>query len=261
MAPKIFILRLLLTLTLIQCAAYSYAQKSKQPIEITAGIELRALIPISGFTMRPLNYSDSLNHFNAVGTYTGGMGFGGVIRFKLTDFWNLETGIYYTRRKYDFHVQDPVVSFDETIPMRVVGYEIPIKGLVYIQMGENLFMNVALGASADFFASDTEIYKPSVSISAFKRSWFKLAVLGNVGMEYRTEKDGYFYLGVTFHQPFADVLGSQVNYYRNNEGEPYFQNRNIDGTYFSIDFRYFIPHKKESANKVKYSKPDWKNMK
>lgn len=259
LAPKVFILRFFLTLTLLQCAAFIYAQKSKQPIELTAGIELRTLVPISGFTMKPLNYSDSL--LNAVGTYKGGVGFGGVIRFKLTDFWNLETGIYYTRRKFDFRVQDPVVNFDETIPMRIVGYEIPIKGLVYIQMGEKIYMNVALGVSTDFFASDTKIHRPSVSIGAFKRSWIKLAVLGNVGVEYRSEKDGYFYLGVTFHQPFTDIMGTQVNYFRDNMGKSYFQNHNIDGTYFSIDFRYFIPHKKEPTNKVKYSRPDWKNMK
>jgi len=259
LALRIFTLRFFLTLTLVQFGAVIYAQKSKKNMELTAGIELRALVPISFFTMDPLNYSDSLNHFNAVATYKGGVGFGGVIRFKLTDFWNLETGIYYTRRKYEYQVKDPVVSFDEAIPMRIVGYEIPIKGLVYIQMGKNIYMNVALGASADFFASDTEIYKPSVSISAFKRSWFQLAVLGNVGLEYRTKKDGYFYLGATFHQPFKDILGTQVNYYRDNVGQAYFQNHNIDGTYFSIDFRYFIPHK--DPDKGKYSNPDWQYMK
>lgn len=261
LAFKIFIRFQIIALLVIQSATQLYSQKQREPIEITAGIEARALVPLSSFTMKPLFYSDSLNHFYATGTYTGGMGFGGVIRFKLTDFWNLESGIYYTRRVYNFEIEDPVVEFKDNVPLRLVGYEIPIKGLVYIQLTEDFYMNVALGMSFDFFASDLKIYKPSVSVGAFKQSWLRMAVLGNVGLEYRSEKSGYFYTGITLHQPFNDILMSQVNYYRNNEGQAYFQNRSIDGVYFSIDFRYFIPHKKKTpASDVKYSFPDWKKM-
>lgn len=261
LAPNIFIRLLLITLIVGISATQLYSQKQREPIEITAGIEARALVPLASFTMKPLLYSDSLNHFNATGTYTGGLGFGGVIRFKLTNFWNLESGIYYTRRVYNFEIEDPMVGFKDNVPLRLVGYEIPVKGLVYIQMADNFYMNVAMGMSFDFFASDLKIYKPSVSVGAFKKSWLKMAVLGNVGVEYRSEKNGYFYTGVTFHQPFNDILMSQVNYYRNNEGMAYYQNRSVDGVYFSIDFRYFIPHKKKTpASDVKYSFPDWKKM-
>ncbi len=200
------------------------------------------------------------NNFEAVYSYKGGFGFGGVIRVKFTDFWNLETGIYYTRRNYAYGITDPLASFKESTKMSVIGYEIPLKGLVYIQMGKSLYMNVALGVSADFFASDTEVQELNYNVVSFKKNWAKMAVLGNLGLEYRSKESGYFYLGASFHQPFGDIMDTLVNYKRNKIGISYFQNGTIDGTYFSVDFRYFFPPQKPKKNNVKYVIPDWKNM-
>lgn len=236
------------------------AQKQRDPIELTAGIELRALIPVSFFTMDPVTLKEPDGNFTAEYSYKGGMGFGGIIRVKFTELLNLETGIYYTRRKYEYNIEDPSANFKAISPMRAVGYEIPIKGLVYIQMGKNVFMDVALGASADFFASDIEIQELNYDIVAFKKNWIKIAVLGNIGVEYRTEESGYFYIGATIHESFGDILSTQVNYSRNNKPPPYFQNGTIDGSYFSVDFRYFFPPSKPKKKGVRYVKPDWKNM-
>ncbi len=236
------------------------AQNQRDPVELTAGVELRALIPVSFFTMDPVTLRESDGNFTAEYSYKGGMGFGGVIRVKFTELLNLETGIYYTRRKYEYKIEDPSVNFKAVSAMRTIGYEIPLKGLVYIQMGRNIFMDVALGASADFFASDIEIQQLNYDIVAFKKNWIKVAVLGNIGVEYRTEESGYFYIGATLHQSFGDILTTQVNYSRNNTPPPYFQNGNIDGSYFSVDFRYFFPPSKPKKKGVKYVVPDWKNM-
>lgn len=238
----------------------AFAQKEKLPIELTAGVELRALIPVSFFTMEPVTLREPNGNFTAQYSYKGGMGFGGVIRVKFTNLLNLETGIYYTRRKYEYIIEDPSVGFKASSLMRAIGYEIPVKGLVYIQMGKNIFMDVALGASADFFASDTEIQQLSYDIVAFKKNWIKVAVLGNIGVEYRSKESGYFYIGATLHESFGDILSTQVNYSRNNTPPPYFQNGTIDGSYFSIDFRYFFPPSKPKKRGVKYVIPDWKNM-
>ena len=260
MAPKNFIPGFFLALVFALSAPQLFAQKQKEPIELTAGIELRGLIPVSFFTMDSVVLREENNNFNAVYSYTGGIGFGGVIRVKFTDFWNLETGIYYTRRNFKYQVRDPSVDFDESTIMTTVGYEIPIKGLVYIQMSDKIFMDVALGVSADFFASDTEIQQLNYNVVAFKHDWVKLGVLGSVGAEYRTEEDGFFYLGATFHQPFGNIYSTQVNYSRDGVPPSYFRNGEIDGTYFSIDFRYLFPPKKQEKSKIKYTKPDWKNM-
>ncbi len=236
------------------------AQKNKAPIEITAGFELRSLVPLASVTMSPFSIADSARNFTAEISYEGGFGFGGIVRAKLTDFWNIESGIYYTRRRYSYRITDPSVDFDQTTDLRSVAYEIPIKGLVYIQMADRLFMNVALGASVDFYASDLETNQLSYTITMFKTNWVRAAVLGSVGLEFRTEKDGYFYIGGSFHQPIGDILTTQVSYSRDNVPPAYFQNASVDGAYFSVDFRYFFAPKSNDKPKVRQVVPDWKNL-
>ncbi len=256
--------RTLLILTILASSLYTYGQKNNG-VELVGGVEFRALVPVSFFTMDPVRLvEDSLN-FTSTYSYEGGMGFGGVVRINFNKFINLETGIYFTRRVYKYDIidpgiVDPSISFDASTELRTVGYELPIKGLFYVQMAEKIFMNVALGVSADFYASDVESLNPYYSVRAFKQHWIQLGVLGSLGAEYRTEKDGYFYLGATFHQAFGDIYSTQVNYYRDTDPPAYFQNGFIEGAYFSVDFRYFFPQKAEKKNKVRYVKPDWKNM-
>ncbi len=237
------------------------SQNADDGIQLTAGIELRALVPVSFFTMDDVTLRDSAQTFKAIYSYQGGYSFGGVVRVRFTKILNFETGIYYTRRVYQYDISDPQNGFEETTDLRTVGYEIPVKGLMYIQMAEKVFMNVAIGVSADFFASDVEVRGQKYIVRANKHSWAKMAALANIGVEYRTEEDGYFYLGASFHQPFGDIFFTQVGYAPvaqhaitpSNIGE-------IDGTYFSVDFRYFFAPKKTKKSKVRYVKPDWKNM-
>src|SRR5690606_12608436 len=107
--------------------------------------------------------------------------------------------------------------------------------------GENVYANVALGASADFFASDVASVEQIYNFRAFKSSWIRAAVLGNLGVEYRTPESGILYLGATFHRPFGEIMIAQVNYYRDGDPPVYFRNGTMDGTYVSLDFRYFFP--------------------
>jgi hypothetical protein len=242
------------------CFAEVFSQGAKDPIKLTVGVEMRALVPISFFTMDSLVLSDEQNNFRSVTNYEGGFGFGGVLRANLTKIWNFETGLYYTRRRYNYTLTDPSVGFDEDISLRVISYEIPIKGLVYIQMADNIYMNVALGVSTNFVASDIESLGNEYIITAFKRSWANFAVLGNIGVEFRTEKEGYFYLGGTIHQPFSELMSTQVNYFRGGDPPAYFDNGTLGGAYFSIDFRFFFPPQVSKKPKVNYVTPDWKNM-
>lgn len=237
------------------------AQNSDNGVELTAGIELRALVPISFFTMEDVTLQDSAQSFQSTYSYQGGYGFGGVVRVRFTKLLNFETGIYYTRRVYKYDILDPATGFNESVDLRIIGYEIPVKGLIYIQMAEQIYMNVAIGVSADFFASDVEHRKPEFVVRAFKESWIKIGALANIGAEYRTKKDGYFYLGASFHQPFGDITFTQVDYFPVSQNVPIPSNLGqMDGAYFSIDFRYFFAPEKAKKSKVRYVKPDWKNM-
>ena len=249
-------------LTVFLCAAGRSQQFTEDDrFALTAGIEFKLIQNIPVFNLDSAVLIDPDQNFRAVYELQDGFGFGGVIRMRLSRVWNLETGLHYTRRRYRFQINDLQTSFSDETHFRVVGYEIPLKGLVYIQLGDDLYMNVALGASANFFASDVIGLQNIYNIKGFKPSWVRLGVMGNVGVEYRTRKDGYFYLGASWHQMVGEIMRTEINYFREGSPPASRQRDILDGTYFAIDFRYFInPTVKKKKPKVNRVIPDWKNM-
>jgi hypothetical protein len=119
-----------------------------------------------------------------------------------------------------------------------VNYEIPVKGLIFIQLGENLFMNNSLGASIDLFASDVGSGDVDLEQITLRGQWAKIALEANLGMEYRTKKAGYFYFGATFHNPFSSVARSSVRY-RSLTGDQYV-NFDLFAGYLTLDFKYYF---------------------
>jgi hypothetical protein len=232
------------------------------PPQLLFGLEIRSLQNFGVLNFDAVDISESSGEFDASYRFSGGLGFGGVVRIKLTDFWNIETGIHYVRTRYDLDFNDAVTGLQDESQLNVVTYELPLKGLVYIRLGRQLFSNVALGVSADFIASNVESFglEGTYSFGAIRRSTARGAVLGSLGFEFRTEEDGYFYLGGSFHQPFGDTMFTQVTYFRDGDPPPFGASGRIDGAYFSIDFRYFLPNKEKQKPKVRYVRPDWKNM-
>jgi hypothetical protein len=243
------------------CASVAYAQNDENQLELTAGVEFRALMPVSFFTMDDVSLTDSLNTFNANISYAGGYGFGGVIRLKVTKLLNFESGIYYTNRKYNYDITDEQLGYESSTDIRTVSYEIPIKGLIYIRMAEQVYTNVSIGVSVDFFASDVAVFDSDYTALGYRENWVKLAALGNLGVEYRSKESGYFYIGGSFHSPFGDSYFTQVDYFPNGDNVKFSSNTGfMDGAYFSIDFRYFFAPKEVKRTKVKRVIPDWKNM-
>lgn len=243
------------------CAGSLRAQSDGNQLELTAGIEVKALVPVSFFTMEDFVLRDSANTFNANVSYIGGYGFGGVVRLKVTKLLNFESGIYYTSRKYKYDITDDQLGYEGSTEMRTISYEIPIKGLIYIRMADKVFTNVAIGVAVDFFASDVAVYDSDYTVLGYRENWVKLAASGNLGVEYRTEESGYFYLGASFHSPFGDSFFTQVDYFPNGDNIKLSSNLGfMDGAYFSVDFRYFFAPKKVKKSKVNRVIPDWKNL-
>jgi len=60
----------------------------------------------------------------------------------------------------------------------------------------------------------------------------------NLGFEYRTKKFGYFYLGASYHLPFAPITTFAMSY----EYPPgnVVSIANVRGSYMTIDIRYFF---------------------
>ncbi|HLG36159.1 MAG TPA: hypothetical protein VI757_14875 [Bacteroidia bacterium] len=221
-----------------------YSQKNI----VTVGIQYKPILALDA-----LNTGTESVAANGV-TFTVGLdrGFCGgiVVRRGITDTYSLESGINYVNRVYFLKISDENFSGDSEF--RIIGYEIPFSGLVYIKLSEILFMNASLGLSVNMFASDIYTEDSYFRNSSHRAYVFNPGIIGNLGWEYRTETAGYFYLGASYHNPFSAIFNSQLGYYENNLLKEKVT-MPISGTYISLDLRYFFheePLKKQKKKEA-----------
>lgn len=214
---------------------------------ITGGIQYKPLFSHSYFNTGPQSTTDSANVFFMLKP-RGGYCFGMVIRKGIDNTFSLETGINYVRRNYQLTIEDHLTTLTIMRTFKLIGYEFPFQLLVFIQLGKNLFMNTAGGLSLDIFPSDWKTYDTYHSQLILRKNWALFSLTTNVGYEYRTKKNGYFYLGLSFHRPFSPIAFDNVYYDAGNNRKSRFK-ANIIGNYLTLDFRYFL--KSESQKKKK----------
>lgn len=175
-----------------------------------------------------------------------GYSFGMVIRKGITDQINLESGINYTKRNYNLSIVNDTLNLNGNSSFSYVIYEIPVLALIYVRMGQNVYMNNAFGMSFNFLPSDWESFDNYFTHFSQRKSWVVPSLLANMGVEYRTYDKGYFYLGFSYHRPFTEITTAGIGYRENNlEKENAFFD--ISGNYLTIDLRYFF-----------HEDPDWK---
>lgn len=237
---------------LILAFASFFLQVQAQEKVITAGIQFKPIFSSKFFNTGPENVS--LQNIGFKVTPEFGYCLGVVIRRGITNTISFESGINYVKRNYTFSVNDPDSSIATTSDFKMVGYEIPLQGLVFIQLSDRIFMDVALGASMDFFPSDLKTSAGYVEHYSARKSWFSPSVLANLGWELRTEKSGFIYLGASYHRPFDNIYTTFLQY-RNRE-LPYPEGRlDLQGNYLTFDVRYFF-HSDPEKRKKKISKPN-----
>lgn len=211
---------------------------------ITFGLQFKPLVPSTFFRFGDIRFSgDSIEYSISPNlSYSGGM----VIRKGFTRNFSFETGINFIRRNFDLTAREEKSGFNALRNFSVIGYEVPLLGLLYIRIGDKMYMNAAFGLSLDFFPSDVgtydyyserDIFIQHISVRNHNR-WIQPALLANLGCEYRTEKKGYFYIGSSFHRPFAYAYLSNIKYSRGSFTQK--STAEISGNYLTLDFRYFF---------------------
>lgn len=171
----------------------------------------------------------------------GGMAFGMSVRIGLTKILSIETGIGQIQRRYTFGLANDTSGYQENGRIRWVGYEVPLTALAYIRTGERTYMNAALGFSADLYPSDVQQELEEGFIYIYRNRWAQLGIVGNMGLEYRTEKSGIIYLGATFHRPFGDMAIADLTYWDVSRNYfPYRMRGALNGSYVTVDLRYYF---------------------
>lgn len=262
------------------------AQDDKFPQTITAGAEFRPIFPAAF-----LNTGEQSVQNNSFGISVSpkfGFSAGMTVRYGFHKRFALETGISFVQRNYDLNIKRDSVApaginpgspaFDSKTDFTIVGYEHPIKLLFFVQVAERLFLNSAAGLQLTFFPSDifTTNEETNNNGQAFRHYSARLGFDGkpgndgfihgggilNLGMEYRTKKAGNFYIGGTYHVPFADIYRSRFEYTDENNPTPVneqVQELYLNGSYLTFDIRYFfhsqaIPKREKKKKKKRNRK-------
>lgn len=221
---------------------------------ITYGLQFKPIVPSSVITEKSLLQLEQDIEFTLNNNF--GYSFGMSIRRGFTNRFTLESGINYVSRNFDFSIFDNILDVTENQKFRIIGYEIPVMALVFIQLDDAVFMDAAFGASIDFFPSDVGTTTDLHYHISQRKAFFMPSLLANIGWEYRTYDKGFFYLGGSFHRPFTNIYFTGVRYERPTENiQTVFQ---TSGSYLTLDLRYYFPTEpfvkktKEQRKDVKY---------
>lgn len=222
----------------------------------TFGIQCKPMFPSKFFGTSEQSFVGDVFSVNFIPVM--GYNFGMVIRKGMTKKLSLETGINSVQRNFRIEFLHPVLREKETLNYRLVGYEIPVLGLIYVRLGEHLWMNASGGLSIDMYPSNVKssasTFVDSLSINitqiTVRQNWIQPALLANYGFEWRTQQSGLFYLGASFHRPFSDIALTRANITIDNVPSSLFYS--LSGAYLTVDLKYFFPENTSRANKKKF---------
>ncbi|MBL7947541.1 MAG: hypothetical protein KBB38_08915 [Bacteroidia bacterium] len=212
------------------CLSTAFAQKNVT----TVGLQFKPIFPLSFLGTGTQSQLEQGVQFDF--SLKSGFAAGMVVRRGMTDLLSFETGINYVKRTFTLDITD--ANFNTSSDFRMIAYEIPASLLAYIQLGEKLYMNASMGASADMFASSLETKGEGYEHRSKRKNVLQPAVIANIGWEYRTVKSGYWYLGASYHRPFNYIYNSQVQYQR--AGKDFIVEQRLLGNYLTLDLRYFF---------------------
>jgi hypothetical protein len=204
---------------------------------VTAGIQFKPIFSSRYFDTGPQTADSMGVGFELIPD--GGYCVGGLVRFGISKRVSGETGINFVKRPHRLVITDEARGIREESKFSIIGYEIPLSALVFIQLSEITFMDASLGMAFDFFPSNVSSRGDYFQQFSDRRSWVFPAISGNIGYEVRTRKAGYFYIGASYHRPFRDIYRMTAGYYVDDE---YFTGQRflLAGNYLTVDFRYFF---------------------
>lgn len=179
-----------------------------------------------------------------------GYSFGGTVRAGITELIAFETGINYTQRNFDLTMAYPDSSSFARDTLSFISYDIPINALIYIKLSEKWYSNASLGLLLNYKPTDIGAFNQPGGEHYYKhtgltRSKVSFDVNANVGFELRTEKSGFFYVGGSGRVPLAPLFDLVADYVY--EGNTVRLIGEVDGSFLSVDFKYFFPNIKNKG--------------
>ena len=225
---------------------YFALNAKSQDSKTTFGLQYKPIIPTAYFNAANLSKSSVSYIFNLEAKYSNS--FGMVIRHQINKTFSVESGLNYTQRNFKLSINNSnsTINLSDFTTFGMRSYEFPIQLLTYVRASENWYLNIAFGISYNVLASDIFSYGEEKNNFFFQNTYRKSggysALLANIGLEYRTESNGYYYFGTSLHRPWEAIgriypeYDDKTNIF-NEDKEFYFD---MLGNFVTIDFRYFF---------------------
>ena len=215
------------------------------------GFCYRPIFSSSYFRTGPKDFENNSILFNLA--QHSGYSTGVLVRRGTSNTFTIESGILYVKRNYDLTLID--TTFISKSDFSIIGYEIPLSALIYIQLDKKIWMSAAMGGSIDIFPSDVFTYEPTYMLQySARKNKINTGVLANLGWEYRNGKKGTYYFGASYHRSLSSIYNTLVEYYpeRDFTKLPTSTGKTtLQGDYLTIDFRFYFhenPDRKPKKN-------------
>lgn len=241
----------ILTLIISLLCLSSWSQGTSFKSESFFGLNYKPLIPFGIVGDAPLTLQNG--NFKSTISSSLGYSFGAVVRTRITDLIALESGLLYTRRNYKAEMSLADSNLYTTNNLGIINFDIPLNALVFIQLSRNVYANTMLGGSLNFNPSDvSSLSNPGGGPHSFefrgsrytknpnKNGYLSFALNAAVGFEFRTRKDGTFYVGVAGKIPVRPTLEVGTIYRQAEQSFDLPARGELTGATFSLDFKYFF---------------------
>jgi hypothetical protein len=270
---KYFFGLLFLMVSILPIQAQKKDQKTKTEVSrknfVSFGLEISPIIPTTLFNASSTQFTNETEKIRFTLKPMLSYRFGGALRFDIFNFKKLQlgnmftfnTGIFYTQRAFRVNVHDvsnPVV--DSTLisdRFRYTSFEVPLMLQLHLQASNKIWVNFAIGTGIEFFPSQVYTTQGETGEEGFylqytARKFLVLAPLkASFGVEYRTEKSGYFGIGASISRPMPYMADTYLEYWKRDGNDLYAvypygskgeDNRPMvnQGMFLSIDFRYYF---------------------
>lgn len=233
-------------------SALSYSQSNRVPSYF--GIQYQSVIPNDLLGQKSLSLANE--SFSSSINQKMGYSMGATVRFGITELIAFETGINFTKRNFNINMEVPDSNLFVSDAPSFIEYNIPLNCLIYIKMTKEWYANASLGVAVTYKPSSIGRQINPEGLHSFIYDGYvdfrrKIGVdfNGNVGVEYRTKKSGFFYLGGSVRIPFAPLFIMLTKY--QNQGYELTTSDEYNGSYLSVDLKYFFPITRSNGSSFK----------
>lgn len=224
---------------------YSYCQLGNdKKIPSYFGVYAKVVIPSNITGNGPVTVSK--NGFSSTLTQVPGYSFGGTLRAGITKLIAFESGINFTQRNFNVNMELADSNISASNSMGFIQYDIPVNALIYIQLSKVVYANASIGLAVGFKPTNIGIINYPSGLHTFTNTGYvksktSLDINGNFGVEYRTKKSGFINLGGSVRIPLKPLFEFIAVY--SNQGYRTGAVADINGSYLTLDLKYFFPVK------------------